>query len=91
VLATYLLGVERAMVIGHTGCRMTAASEDAVHAAVSEAGGPDTRSLSFLVAPDLETTIREDVQRIQSWPYLAGLAVGGFVYEIESGRLRPLD
>ncbi len=90
VLATYLLGVERAMVIGHTGCRMTAESEQAVHDAVREAGGPDTRSLSFLVSPDLEATISEDVGRIRSWPYLQALEVGGFVYETETGRLKQI-
>ena len=39
VLATYLLGVDRAMVVAHTNCRMAAGDEDDVHAAVSEAGG----------------------------------------------------
>jgi carbonic anhydrase len=90
VLASYLLGVERAMVVAHTKCRMAAEAEDAVHAAVEAAGGPDTRSLSFLVAPDQEATVREDVQRIRSWPYLQRLTVGGFIYDVDTGRLRQL-
>lgn len=90
VLATYLLGVERAMVIAHTKCRMTADSEDEVHEAVAEAGGPDTRSLSFLVTDDLAKTVVADVQRIRSWPYLTGLRVGGFVYDTDSGQLSQL-
>ena len=90
VLATYLLGVDRAMVIAHTNCRMTAESEDEVHAAVHEAGGPDTRSLSFLVANDVEATVRADVQRVRSSPYLARLAVGGFLYDTETGGLKQL-
>src|SRR5205085_10557959 len=65
VLASYLLGVDRAMVIAHTDCRMATGSEDDVHAAVSEAGGPDTRSLSFLVTADQEATVRADVQRVR--------------------------
>src|SRR6201991_2184182 len=48
VLGTYLLGVDRAMVVAHPRCRMAAGPEDAVHAAVRESGGPDTRSLAFL-------------------------------------------
>jgi carbonic anhydrase len=90
VLASYLLGVERAMVVQHTRCRMAAEDEDAVHAAVEAAGGPDTRSLSFLVAPDQEETVRADVQRIRSWPYLTRLAVGGFLYDVDTGRLTQL-
>jgi carbonic anhydrase len=87
VLASYLLGVERAMVIAHTRCRMAAADEQEVHAAVAEAGGPDTRSLSFLVTRDQEATLRADVQRVRSWPYLKGLSVGGFLYDVDTGRL----
>ena len=49
VLASYLLGVDRAMIVAHTRCRMAAGDEEDVHAAIEAAGGPDTRSLSFLV------------------------------------------
>ena len=54
------------------------------------AGGPDTRSLDFLVAPDQEAAVRADVQRIRSWPYLERLRVGGFLYDVETGRLAQL-
>jgi carbonic anhydrase len=87
VLASYLLGVDRAMVIAHTDCRMAAGDEDDVHSAVHDAGGPDTRSLSFLVTGDQEATLRSDVQRVQSWPYLTNLQVGGFLYDVANGRL----
>ena len=90
VLASYLLGVDRAMVVAHTKCRMAAGGEDDVHDAVSDAGGPDTRSLAFLVSADQEQTVRDDVQRIRSWPYLTGLHVGGFLYDVDTGRLRQL-
>jgi carbonic anhydrase len=90
VLASYLLGVDRAMVVAHTRCRMAAGDEEDVHDAVAEAGGPDTRSLSFLVSPDQEQTVCDDVQRIRSWPYLTRLDVGGFLYDVDTGRLRQL-
>ena len=90
VLASYLLGVDRAMIVAHTDCRMAAGDEDDVHAAVDEAGGPDTRSLAFLVTADQEETLREDVQRVRSWPYLSGLRVGGFIYDVETGRLTQI-
>jgi carbonic anhydrase len=90
VLASYLLGVDRAMVVAHTKCRMTNGSEDEVHASVAAAGGPDTRSLAFLTTDDQEATLREDVQRIRSWPYLSRLRVGGFLYDVDTGRLRQV-
>lgn len=87
VLAAYLLGVDRVMVIAHTGCRMAGVVEEDVHAAIREAGGPDTRSISFLTAQDQEMALRADVQRVRSWPYLGQVTVGGFVYDLETGAL----
>jgi carbonic anhydrase len=87
VLADYLLGVERVMVVAHTTCRMTSGSEADVHAAIDAAGGPDTRSISFLTTDDQQAALREDVQRIRSWPYLGNIAVGGFLYDLDTGWL----
>lgn len=90
VVARHLLGVERALVVAHTDCRMGAASEDELHEAIAAAGGPDTRSLSFAVAAGREETLRGDVERLRSSPYLAGLECGGFRYYVETGRLRRI-
>jgi carbonic anhydrase len=87
VLARYLLTVDRIMVVQHTRCRMAGGSEDDVHKAVEEAGGPDTRSISFLTTDDQEEAVRTDVQRVRSWPYLSNVAVGGFIYDLGSGRI----
>jgi carbonic anhydrase len=89
VLASYLLEVDRVMVVAHTGCRMTGA-EAAIHAAISAAGGPDTRSIAFLTTEDQESALCADVQRIRSWPYLGTVTVGGFMYDLNTGRLRRL-
>jgi len=87
VLAVYLLGVNRMMIVAHTDCRMTVESEDAVHRAITDVGGPDTRSLSFMTTNDLRESLAQDVQKIRSSPYLGALAVGGFIYHLDSGRL----
>jgi hypothetical protein len=39
------------------------------------------------VTDDQEATIRSDVQRVQSWPYLTNLQVGGFLYDVGSGSI----
>jgi carbonic anhydrase len=88
VLASYLLGVDRVMVVAHTKCRMAGGTEQDVHEAVAAAGGPDTRALTFLTTQDQEAAVTDDVQRIKSWPYLGGIAVAGFIYDIDTGRLR---
>lgn len=89
-LAAHLLDVERVMVIAHTDCRMTAASEAELHAAIRAAGGPDTRSLFLATAVDVETALRADVLRVRSSPYLERIEVGGFVYDVETGRVSPV-
>lgn len=88
VLASHLLGVDRVMVVAHTGCRMAGGPEEAIHAAIEAAGGPDTRSISFLTTGDQDASVRADVQRVRSWPYLGNVVVGGFVYDLDTGRLR---
>jgi carbonic anhydrase len=90
VLARYLLGVERVMVVAHTRCRMAGGTEEDVHGEIAAAGGPDTRSMSFLTTTDQDAAVCLDVQRIRSSPYLASTAAGGFVFDIDTGRLRPV-
>jgi carbonic anhydrase len=87
VLAHYLLGVDRVMVVAHTQCRMAGSTEDDVHDAIAAAGGPDTRDLSFLVATDQEAELRADVGRARSWRFLRGVEVGGFLYDVDTGHV----
>ena len=87
VLASQLFGVDRVMVVAHTTCRMASGSEEDVHAAISDAGGPDTRSIAFLTTNDQEASLREDVQRVRSAPYLGTVTVGGFLLDLGTGRL----
>jgi carbonic anhydrase len=90
VLASYLLGVERLMVIAHTDCRMASGSEDDMHEAIREAGGPDTGAMRFLVTDDQIAAVRADVELVRASPHLTQLVVGGFQYDVETGRLTQL-
>ncbi len=89
VLAAHLLAVTRVMVIAHTDCRMTKVNEAQAHEAIRAASGVDTRSLEFGTIGDQDETLRCDVQRIRSSPYLpAGLPVVGCVYDVSTGAMR---
>ena len=88
-LATYLLGVERAMVIAHTNCLMAQTSESDVRKALRDVGGPDS-DVSYLVTNDQEATLRSDVERVRSLPAFGRLDVGGFIYDVDTGRLTQL-
>lgn len=90
VVAAYLLEVDRVMVIAHTGCRLASGSEADLHAALDAAGAPDTSELTFGAATDQRATLRADVATLRESRYLARLAVGGFLYDVDSGRLEPV-
>jgi len=92
MLATYLLGVERILVMPHTDCRMASSSEAGIHQKIMDDFGIDTRSVEFRTVSDQEEALALDVTRIRSYPLLReGVVVGGAIYDVRSGALRPVD
>lgn len=92
ILATHLLGVNRVLVMPHTDCRMASATEEQIHAAIEQGSGVNTRSFEFRTVDDLEAALITDVVRIRSHPLLPDdLVVGGAIYDVHTGRLRPMS
>lgn len=92
VLATYLLGVTRVLVMPHTDCRMAAGEEAAVHQAILERHGVDTRSVEFRTVTDQRSALITDVVRIRAYPLLPStLVVGGAFLDVATGRLTPIE
>jgi carbonic anhydrase len=92
ILATYLLGVTRVLVMPHTNCRMACGSESQIHAAILAEHGIDTRSVEFRTVDDQEAALRTDLVRIRSHPLLPpGLVVGGVIFDVHTGAIRPVD
>lgn len=92
VLATYLLGVDRILVMPHTDCRMAQSSEEDIHATIFEQYGVDTRSLEFRTDRDQRKALTTDLIRIRSYPLLRkGVVVAGAMYDVSTGVLEPLD
>jgi carbonic anhydrase len=91
VLAVHLLAVDRVLVVEHTDCKMASATTEQVHQGIFDASGLDTRSLDFALMDDQLLTLGSDVQKIRSSPYLpASVEVGGFLYDVRTGRLREV-
>ena len=92
VLASYLLGVNRVLVMPHTDCRMARDDEATIHATIKEQHGVDTTSLEFRTVSDQRAALAIDVKSIREYPLLQrGVSVAGALYHVESGRLEPLD
>lgn len=88
VLAVHLLGVDRVLILAHTDCRMTKVNDEQVHEAIAAESGIDTRSLDFQTIADQSATLRADVQRVRSSPYLpTDLSVVGGCYDLQTGRI----
>ena len=91
VLATYLLNVNRVLVMPHTDCRMASGTEDEIHAAIKERSGVDTRGIEIRTVKAQVAALNADLVRIKSFPLLPKeLAVTGGIYDVKSGRLNPL-
>ena len=92
VLASYLLGVNRVLVMPHTDCRMASADEASIHATINEQFGVDTSSLEFRTVSNQRQALAEDIARIRSYPLLQkGVSVAGAIYNVSTGQLEPVD
>ena len=92
VLATYLLDVDRVLVMPHTRCKMVGTPEDEIHAVIAEEHGVDTSSMEFRTVEDERIALIRDLQRIRSFPLLPrDLAVGGAIYDVDTGRIDPVE
>jgi len=92
VLATYLLGVKRILIMPHTNCRMAMGEEADIHALIQKEHGVDTRSLEFRTVTDQRAALITDVNRVRSYPLLNdGVVVGGAIYDVTSGKITPVD
>ena len=92
VLATYLLGVKKILVMPHTNCRMASAEEADIHEHIQNEFGVDTRSLEFRTAKDQEKALALDVSRIRAFPFLnKDVVVGGAIYDVTTGKITPVD
>lgn len=88
VLGVHLLRVDRILVVPHTRCAMASATEDELRERVSESAGQDARWQSFGVVPDQHDALVHDVRSVRAHPLIPDtVAVGGFLYDVDSGLL----
>ena len=88
VLGVHLLKVDRIMVIPHTRCAMGSATEDEFRAKVGASAGQDASWQGFHVVHDQIDALRQDVAAVRTHPLIGERAkVGGFVYDVDTGRL----
>jgi carbonic anhydrase len=85
-----LLGTEEIILIHHTGCGMLTFSDDEFRDSIERDTGvkPAWSAEAF---SDLDGSVRQSIARIKASPFIPRKeSVRGFVYEVESGRLREV-
>jgi carbonic anhydrase len=85
-----LLGTEEIILIHHTDCGMLTFTDDEFKASIQEETGikPEWAAESF---SDLETDVRQSFARIKASPFIPRKdSIRGFIYEVETGRLREV-
>jgi carbonic anhydrase len=88
VLGVHLLGVDRILVVPHTRCAMSSATEEQLHEQVTASAGVDASWQRFHVVSDQLAALREDVHRVRSHPLIPEqVKVGGFLYDVDTGLL----
>ncbi len=92
IVSTHLLGTEEFAVIHHTDCGMATFTNEDLRSTLRARTGTDAWGIDFLPFRDLEESVREDVARIRSSPFLdRSIVVRGFVYDVRTGRLAEVD
>jgi carbonic anhydrase len=84
-----LLGTEEIILIHHTQCGMLSFVDDEFRASIEKDTGikPGWAAEAF---SDVEGDVRQSIARIHASPFLPSKNVRGFVYEVETGRLREV-
>ena len=88
VLGVHLLTVRRVLVVPHTRCAMASSTLDELRARVGASAGQDASWQTFGVIADQIGTLEDDVRKVRSHPLIPDtVAVGGFLYDVDSGLL----
>jgi len=89
-ISQHLLGTEEIILIHHTDCGMLTFSDDEFRGRLEQEIGikPEWAAEAFA---DLEQDVRQSLRRITTSPFIPRTdKVRGFIYEVETGRLREV-
>jgi len=92
VISQRLLGTDEILVIHHTDCGMLTFKNEDLYAKVQEDLGADASDIDFLPFPDLEQSVRDDVQYLKDSPLVPDdVSIRGFVYDVKSGKVSEVS
>lgn len=88
ILGVHLLGVRRIMVMPHTRCAMGSGDDRQIAEKVKNTSGADISGMVLGSTPDQAAGLKYDVNLLRTHPLIYGRArIGGFLYDVDSGRI----
>ena len=91
ILGVHLLRVRRILLVPHTRCAVASSTEAELHARLDASTGVDTSWQHLHVITDQAATVRYDVHKVLAHPLIPDdVAVGGFLYDVDTGLLEQL-
>jgi carbonic anhydrase len=89
-ISQHKLGTEEIVLIHHTDCGMLTFKDDDFRESLEAETGvkPAWAAEAF---SDLDGDVRQSIARIKASPFIPSKNVRGFVYEVESGKLREVS
>jgi carbonic anhydrase len=91
VISQRLLATTEIVLIHHTDCGMLTFTDDEFKRQIQDDTGikPEWAAESF---PDVDEDVRQSIARIKTSPFIPHTdAVRGFVYDVETGKLREVS
>jgi carbonic anhydrase len=89
-ISQHALGTEEILLIHHTDCGLLKITDEEFKDQLEQSTGerPDWHSGAFR---DLESSVRDSIKKVVESPFIPRTdSVRGFVYEVETGRLREV-
>jgi len=92
-ISQHALGTREVMVVQHTKCGMHGLDENALALRIEAAAGtPPNANVRFGAFTDLDTSVRASVARLRASSLLLHRdRIRGFVYDVDSGRVREVS
>lgn len=91
VVSAAVLDKPQILVIHHTACAMNCVTNEQLREEARRKSNVDVSPLDFLAFADLDGSVREDVSKIATSPFIGNdVIVTGLVYDLSTGQLRQV-
>jgi carbonic anhydrase len=86
-ISQYLLGTQEIVLLYHTECGLMTFTDDEFASRLERETGtrPEWTAETF---SDLDASVRESIRRIEASPFIPHKNVRGFVFDVNTGKLR---